>query len=253
MMFPREEIEKLTERKNKLESRWAEVQTTYLQWKLSNKDAKEYLEHGFLRRLGTIVRCVQNTFTICPLDLDRKLYREEEIDLRIQLQSHIWNVFGCLDNLAWIWAYEKNIKENGKTISRKKVGLGKNYKIIRESLPQHVTKYLEEKENADWLKLLENLRHALAHRIPLYVPSFVLTSKEANHYQELAAQIWKALADGKLDDCDRLESERDALGRFLPVMTHSFGEKAPVIGFHSSMLWDFDVITELADKLSSSF
>jgi hypothetical protein len=251
MMLPREEIEKLTEKKNKLEARWTEIQTAYLKWKLSNERAKEYLKHGFLRRLGTVVRCVQNTFTICPLDLDRKLDREEEIDLRIQLQSHIGNVFGCLDNLAWIWVYEKNIKEKGKEISRGKVGLGKNYKIVRESLPPLVLNYLEE--HVDWLELLENLRHALAHRIPLYVPPYVLTSNEATKWTALDALIWQALAQHKLNDVHSLESEKDALGQFHPVMTHSFGEKAPIIYFHSSMLLDFDFITELADRFSSSF
>jgi hypothetical protein len=251
MTFSLDQIENLTERKNKQEAKWIEVQTAYLKWNLSNKDAREYLEHGFLRRLGTIARCIQNIFAICPLDLDRKLSREEEIDLRIQLQSHIWNVFGCLDNLAWIWVYEKNVTGKKGEIPRRNVGLVKKCETVRKSLPPIVLEYLEEHD--DWLGELENLRHALAHRIPLYVPPFALTSQEAFRWTDLGAQMWTAVLQGSLDEADRLESERDTLGKFLPVMTHSFEEKAPMIYFHPKVLMDFELITKLAGKLSSSF
>jgi hypothetical protein len=251
MSFSSEEIHKLNQRKSKLEAKWIKVQTTYLNCLLSDELARENLYHGFLRRLGTVVRCIQNTFAICPPDQDRKLSREEEIDLRIQLQTHILNAFGCLDNLAWIWVLERKVTDNGKEIRRGKVGFSKKCDRVRNSLPSDVLEVL--KNQTRWLEDITNVRDALSHRIPIYVPPYFLTQEEGLTWKALEVQMLTALARENLEDVNRFEKARDALGQFRPIMMHSDEKGTSAIAFHAKILQDFEVITELADKLLAAF
>src|SRR5712671_1522714 len=87
----------------------------------------------------------------------------------ICIQAFTFNAFACLDNLAWIWVCEKKLTtEQGDPIPAGKVGLGKKCKLVRRSLPADIRKYLKSLDA--WFDHLENFRHALAHRIPLYIP-----------------------------------------------------------------------------------
>jgi hypothetical protein len=69
----------------------------------------EYVRHGFLRRLGTLQRCIQNIYFAYPPERSDIPSRNECVDLAINLQSFIFNVFGCIDNLAWVWAIENEL------------------------------------------------------------------------------------------------------------------------------------------------
>jgi hypothetical protein len=75
----------------------------YLSLRLTNEAAYEHARHGFFRRLGTLKRCIENVYsTYLPERFD-KPSRNKCLDLAINLQSFIFNVFGCIDNLAWVW------------------------------------------------------------------------------------------------------------------------------------------------------
>jgi hypothetical protein len=72
----------------------------YLSLRFTSEAADEYARHGFVRRPGTLKRCIENVYSIyLPARFD-KLSRNECLDLAINLQSFIFNVFGCIDNLA---------------------------------------------------------------------------------------------------------------------------------------------------------
>ena len=46
------------------------------------------------------------------------------VDAATAIQAFTMNAFGCLDNIAWIWVYEKDIKSgDGTELQRKNVGL----------------------------------------------------------------------------------------------------------------------------------
>ena len=38
----------------------------YLSLRLTNEAAYEYVRHGFVRRLGTLKRCIENVYSIYP-------------------------------------------------------------------------------------------------------------------------------------------------------------------------------------------
>src|SRR5690348_3990414 len=72
----------------------------YLSLRLINEAAYEYVGHGFVRRLGTLKRRIENVYSIYRPERSDKPSRDECVDLTINLQSFIFNVFGCIDNLA---------------------------------------------------------------------------------------------------------------------------------------------------------
>ncbi|HTH95840.1 MAG TPA: hypothetical protein VL574_00405, partial [Stellaceae bacterium] len=97
-----------------------------------------------------------------------------------------------------------------------------------------------------WFAYLENFRHALAHRVPIYVPPSTLTPSQSLKYQLLSEAM---AAAGKSHQHERfleLAAEREALGTFSAVMLHSFQEGSDLVYFHGQMLEDFKVIDELA-------
>ena len=113
--------------------------------------------------------------------------------------------------------------------------------------------YLKKPTISEWLESLKEFRDALAHRIPLYVPLYRLTRKEAETWRDLFTQQKNALLQGNLEDARRFEAERDKLGHFYPRMTHSYEDNAEHVLFHPQILLDWEFVMELADEFSKTF
>jgi hypothetical protein len=61
--------------------------------------------------------------------------RDNVVDATIAIQAFTMNAFGCLENIAWIWLYEKDVKNgDGTELDPMEVGLGK--KKLRKALTQ---------------------------------------------------------------------------------------------------------------------
>ena len=114
---------------------------------------------------------------------------------------------------------------------------------MHDSLSPKLREHLDGLE--EWFAQQDNYRHALAHRIPLYVPPYLITESKKAAYQKLEVRKSDAINRGARDDHDRLSAEQDALGVFSPVMTHSFGENTNHIVFHAQILADFNTVEEL--------
>jgi hypothetical protein len=257
MFFNSDQINQLTEEYSKVENKYQELLMQYTALELKNQEAYEYAYHGFTRRIGTLKRCIDNVYTICPPDQSEKLSRDQCLDLGINLQSFVFNVFGCMENLAWIWTKEKQLKnEKGKPLSGPKVGFmsPEKNKIIRNSFSQDFQDYLSNlrKENKGdddkWYDILEDFRHALAHRIPLYVPPYGITLENTEKSNALEAQMREAMKKGDFQKWNQLNEEQTNLGYFLPVMSHSFTENSKRMVFHSQVLADWNTIVEMSEK-----
>ncbi len=209
-------------------------------------EALKHARHGFSRRLRTLVRCIENTFEILPLDQVEPPMSEALSDININLQAFVFNVFGCVENLAWIWVSEKGLtKDDGSPIPKGWIGLRKMNTVVRKSFSPEFQGYLNELNV--WFYQLEDYRHAVAHRIPLYVPPFVITPDKEAAYQVLAIRKSDALSRGALEEYDRWSADQDALGVFAPVMTHSLSAKSVV--FHPQLLADFNTSAGLGWKM----
>ena len=78
-----------------------------------------------------------------------------------------------------------------------------------------------------WFGYLENYRHALAHRIPLYIAPFIITPINGAAFKSLEAAKATALPQRNFALYDELDGQQTSLGKFVPAMTHSlYAEEA---------------------------
>ncbi len=165
------------------------------------------------RRLGTLVRAIEQVYEILPPEREDIPERGEVVDATIAIQSFVLNTFGCLDNLAWIWVYEKDIKgKDGNELDPKRVGLGS--KEVRISFTDEFRAYLDSRQK--WFENLKNFRDSLAHRIPLYIPPYIVTPANVDEYNRLEQASGEALQRADFEEYDRLQSEQKKLGLFRP-------------------------------------
>lgn len=187
----------------------------YLVFSTTHPASQEYILHGFVRRIGTLQRCIQNVFALYHPTRSDIPPRDTCVDLAINLQSFVFNVFGCLDNLARIWMIERNLTNpNGSALRDNQVSF--RNEILKASYAAEFRAYIDEIQ--PWFGHLENFRHALAHRIPLYVAPFAITRSNQDAYRSLETQKETAIRQRKFTLYD---AEQQNLGKFVPAMTHS--------------------------------
>ncbi len=64
-------------------------------------------------------------------------------------------------------------------------------------------------------------RHALAHRIPVYIPPGMVPQRNVDAYNELTIKLTDALNQMRPFDYQRLSSEQSKLLVFQPMIAHS--------------------------------
>ena len=131
--------------------------------------AREYAVNGLARRIQTISRCIMQVYKILPPDQSEIPEIDTVYDAMIYIQAAIFNTYGALDNLAFIWVLERKVLgKNGRPLPNMQIGLAKGKGDVRGSFPEGLQNYLHSMD--DWLDNLESFRHSLGHRIPLYIP-----------------------------------------------------------------------------------
>ncbi|HJU03839.1 MAG TPA: hypothetical protein VJ692_01715 [Nitrospiraceae bacterium] len=248
MYYHDDAIAKLAEGYRTLDAKLKNLMEAYVLRELKHPGAREYATQGFPRRLKTLMRCIENVFSKIPPERDEIPSRDELSDATIFIQAFVFNVFGCIDNLAWIWVLETSQKrKDGTPIPNSQIGLGKENISVRLTLSEEFQTYLSGLD--DWFKHIGNLRHALVHRIPLYIPPYVIETQDEATYRELEQKMSDAVKGHDLAEYDRLSVEQLKLGRFRPWIQHSFEEKAKPIVFHAQMISDFNTVEELGRKM----
>jgi hypothetical protein len=185
--FTKAALNQIVDAYNTLDKRYLDLLVAYTSRNFADERAREYGSNGFPRRLGILVRCIQNVFTLLPPENTDIPSRERRLDAMINLHACVFNVYGALDNLAWIWIQERKItRPDGKPIPEKWIGLGPENKCLRESFSKDLQDRLDTLN--PWFEHLANFRHALAHRIPLYIPPYVIPEKNRPAYDEFEAR-----------------------------------------------------------------
>lgn len=250
MYFAPTALDQFTEEYSKINKKYEQLLTQYISRTFKDAAAYEYASQGFVRRIGTLKRCIENIYNIYPPARSEKPSRDESLDLTINLQSFLFNVFGCIDNLALMWVNERQISDGkGALLKGKKVGLTlkDDTKTIRGSFSQGFQDYLNSLNS--WFSYLEDFRHALAHRIPLYIPPFSLTKDEEIKFFKLEEDKMNALKQHNIEKYQQLLSEQNELGKFVPCMLHSYREKSRPVVFHAQVLADWNTVIDIAEKL----
>ena len=231
-----------------VQRQFRELQELYLRRNYKTRRGREYAHQGFCRRLDELARAVDFVFDLLPPGLDEIRDKDNVVAATMLIQSFVLNASGCLDNLAWIWVYETDLKSpQGAEIDPKWVGLGESYTHLRKSFSRPFRKHLRSRRK--WFHHLAEFRDSAAHRIPLYIPPYIISETHAPRYNELGNECIEAMRQGDYEKYDKLRAEQKKLGRFLPWMSHSLIEKSPTAVFHFQLLQDYATIDEFGRKI----
>jgi hypothetical protein len=77
------QLEELQEGYSTVNPAYERLMDDYLSLRLTDEAAYEHVRHGFVRRLGTLKRCIENVYSIYPPERSDKPSRDECLDLGI--------------------------------------------------------------------------------------------------------------------------------------------------------------------------
>jgi hypothetical protein len=137
--FSEQNLSDFQEKFQSIEGKADRLVFQYVSYPFKNKLAKEYANHGFGRRVGTLWRCIENVFKIIPPETTIIPAKSILYDTQINIQAFIANVYGGVDNLAWTLVHERGLTN---TITRTQVGLRKGHTAVRSSLSPEFQTYL---------------------------------------------------------------------------------------------------------------
>jgi len=122
-----------------------------------------------------------------------------------------------------------------------------SYRLVRNSLPLSMRQHLNSRK--EWLIHVAEFRDSLAHRIPLYIPPYIIAEDRAAEHAQLSKDALVAAQHGDFTVYHKLMTDQKALGRFRPWMTHSVTEQSPRVVFHAQMLQDYAAVEEFGSKI----
>tara|TARA_R110000787_G_scaffold9888_1_gene34212 strand:+ start:366 stop:1145 length:780 start_codon:yes stop_codon:yes gene_type:complete len=252
MNFTPEQILQFEEGVREAQEQSRQLRLSYDSLNYSIPRAKEFVYQGFLRRIGTLLHCIETVFHVLPPSTVDIPERERLNTAEVNIQAFVFNVFGALDNLAWSWVCEVDLRDaRGRPLGRGKVGLGPDKELVRGSFSNEFRQELMKYDG--WFANLEDFRHALAHRIPLYIPPHCVDPDNAQRYQELVNAELAATLRGDLNALEEIREEQSSIIHFKPFMRHSFIEAGPTVVFHAQLLADFATVNEIATSMLPEF
>jgi hypothetical protein len=222
-----------------LQGRLDALAESYAFFSYKTPSGREYATQGFLRRFNTMHHCIERVFTILPPEQDQRPSDAVLFDATVFIRAFVMNLFGALDNLAWIWVSEKPLK-----VARRQVGLGPKCETVRGSFSQEMRDFLIGLD--PWFAHIIDFRDALAHRIPLYIPPYIVSEQNEAEYAALEVRK-RATKDNH--EYDRLSAEQQRLEEFHPVMKHALDDNKPPVVFHFQLVNDFLTVEEIAQQM----
>lgn len=242
-IFSRDQLQALEESYATLYVRYTALAESYIAFDFKTEHAREFATHGFLRRVSTMHHCIERVFYLIPSDRDIVPKKSTLMDATVCIQAFVMNVFGSIDNLAWLWVSEKKLD-----IERNRVGLVPKCKSVRQTFSPEMQGYLHKLD--PWFDHIVDYRDALAHRIPLFIAPYIVPDENAAAYRTLENRI---LASRDVSEYERLREEQLKLGAFQPVMKHTLQDDKGAVGFHFQLLSDFATVEEIAQQMLKEF
>lgn len=242
--FKPEDLAKFQETLDTIERRYSNLLLEFSHHhRFTKENAWEYANQGFIRRVGTLRRCIENALSLIPPETEEIPNRHVLHDAQINVQAFVANVYGSLDNLAWVWVYERELN-----IQRNRVGLRVQNIELRATLSETFQEYLKSRD--EWMEHVIEYRDSLAHRIPLYIPPGGVPPRNVDAYNELSERIQQALyVKWNPSEYHQLSAEQEKLLIFQPMMTHSVKETTAHFPFHAQMIADFLTVEEFGYKM----
>lgn len=177
---------------------------------LTDVKAREHLYHGVLRRISLIRYAISEIYTVFPVLRETVLTDDERDDVTVCLQSVTINTAGLLDNLAWIYVYEK--QEHYKNPND--VGFFKF--IVKNRFPKAFCEYISNGNIRSWHSTYaKKYRDTLAHQVPFYIPPYMGSEQEK---------------------------------KAAPVFRDSILDNDKLVAFHVQVIADFNTILDITEK-----
>lgn len=247
MTYSDADVAQMTDAFHEWRDRLEDVAFKLIAREWSNDRSREYASHGFGRRAQMLRHCIDRTFEVLPPQATDPS-RETLMDVSAFVQTFYINIYGAFDNLAHLWVNHYGItRQDGSDLRWSDIGFGKKQKHVWQSLPEEITAYLTGM--AEWQNYFEGYRHALAHRISLYIPPRALNKDATAEYEALEHEIGQAQIDGRKQDVYELLYRQSRLGTFQPLIQHSYGEGARPMKFHAQMICDIASLAEFTELL----
>ena len=211
-----------------------------------NKDALYFLKHGLGRRIILVNRALQGLFTSIPIDLDEIPEEDKLSDASIYLQALFTNIYGCLDNLAWIWVHNNQQNKKLANIKKQYVGLNPENMTLRQTLPEIFLKELEKFD--DWIKYIKDVRDNLAHQIPLYLIPSVIHTEKVKDFQNLENIKLEALILEGIEAFEKIEAEQSAMSSYRPYWAKQSNKHTYTYLIHPCAINDVNALTQLIEN-----
>jgi hypothetical protein len=247
MPYSTDQLAQLDDAYRQWADRRDELTTAILTRGFATERAKEFAQHGLSRRLNMLQHCLDRVFAIVPPD-DRQPGQLALMDATAFIQTFVVNIYGAIDNLAHIWCIECDVRDHqGRPLAPMRIGLTPKSDAVRNSLPHDLQTYLVGHD--EWFAYLEGYRHALAHRIPLYIPPRQLGPAAQEEFAALEAARSAAVVDRDWQRFGELGVAQEHVGVFEPYMMHSFVEQAHPMRFHGQLISDLATVVEIGERL----
>ncbi len=226
---------------------------------LKSKDSVEFLNEGVVRRLFMLRASVDSIVTIYSEHRINPTDDNEKTILSQSVNFFYANIYAILDCLALVFAFEcpdYNIRRsNRKELAR--VGLfEKDFYAKINGLCEN----LSLTKLKHWYEEIKDLRHPIAHRIPLYFPE-IYEDADFPKIQEIDQEFHnnieavlddKTLSPGnrndKLTQLEKIKEDKKAtIEVFSGCFLHSYEENKKF--YHLSRLtFDLGILRHLLDK-----
>lgn len=244
--FSQRQLAELDEQRGKLVHQYLKLVSLLHTRTYRSERGREYAFHGFGRRLEILRTAIDEVFTALPPEREGIPENEECLKATIAIQAFVLNIMDCLDNLAWIWVYERSVTgKDGAELNPKLVGLWKRH--VQESMSEQFRVYLNSRK--PWFDSISSFRDPVAHRIPLYIPPYAVPKSKLEEHSRLEQEATAALVRGDHAAYDRARDDQKRQGEFRPWITHSYYEQSGFVSFDHQLLCDWLTIEELGLKL----
>jgi hypothetical protein len=100
MYFTEQALADMRREQDSVPAKRAALHERYIRHNFNEERAKEFAHHGFVRRLNTLARCIENVFNLIPPERTEPVDQEKRRDAEINIQASVFNVFAAADNIA---------------------------------------------------------------------------------------------------------------------------------------------------------
>jgi hypothetical protein len=206
-------------------------------------EVAKYLRNGVGRRLHVIRLSIQKVYQLFPPNQAEPLPIETIHEVQVYLQAFVINVAGIFDTFAWAFVLKHRLLEKVGG----QIGIGMFVRKTQKCLPPSIKTYVTTNPIKSWhRRYIKDFRDALAHRIPLYVPPYLVNPRDADEYHRLNVRKSELMAERDWDEYDRVEAEQNKLCKALPAFMGDFVN--PEVYFHPQLNSDGATVLEFTKK-----